>query len=436
MYRLTNIFRPLHRLAGEEDGAMAVIVALLIPLMVGMVAMVEASGAYLLKNRLQTTADAAAMAAVHQVPVAADVTSTALDFAHRNMPADGHYGDVLLAEDAEMGHWNSGSRVFTPEGEPGGGPANAVRVVTRGELTLFFGAALRALNPSFGDMPASLQPVARAIALIRLDKCYLNGFVAGGVVQMNSSNTFKSGFCVYGRGGVSMNSSNTFEPGTGVGMLSLSDLDAGTNNPGLQEALLQKDLAAPAAGEANQLIDDLLAGTGPIPSYITRTESVSTLPASPVPGTMYIHTGTSSVELSGTVQNIGVVSQQAIIIRSNSNLRSVVLASRQSVNIRANVKIGDADYCTTKAGGSLIVSGGAVSDKDVPVGTNSNIHLHGVQVVSGGRIEMNSNLTITAASMQATADIKFNSQFDVAGCADETSPNATGTGTLVSKLVD
>ena len=77
-----------------------------------------------------------------------------------------------------------------------------------------------------------------------------------------------------------------------------------------------------------------------------------------------------------------------------------------------------------------------MNDKDVPVGTNSNIHLHGVQVVSGGRVEMNSNLTITAASMQATDDINFNSQFDVAGCADETSPNTTGTGTLVSKLVD
>ena len=45
-----------------------------------------------------------------------------------------------------------------------------------------------------------------------------------------------------------MNSSNTFEPGTGVGMLNLSNLSAGLNNPGLNEALVQKDLAAPAAG--------------------------------------------------------------------------------------------------------------------------------------------------------------------------------------------
>lgn len=436
MTRLTNISRHLRRLGREEDGAMAVIVALLLPLTVGMVAMVEASGGYLLKNKLQTTADAAAMAAVHHVPVAADVTSTALDYAHRNMPADGLFGDVLMPQDAEMGHWNPDSRVFTPDGQPGGGPPNAVRVVTRGELTLFFGAALRALNASFGDMPVSLQPVAQAIALIRLDKCYLNGFVAGGVVQMNSSNSFKSGFCVYGRGGVSMNSSNTFEPGTGVGMLNLGTLSAGSNNPGLQEALVQKDLSAPAAGEADQLIDDLLAGTGPIPDYITSTETVSTMPATLVPGTMYIYTGTAAVELSGTVGNIAIISDYSIVIKSNSNLRNVMLASRQAVDIRANVTIGDADYCTTKAGSSLIISGGAVSDKDVPIGTNSNIHLHGVQVVSDGRVEMNSNLTITAASMQATGDIKFNSQFDVAGCADETSPNVTGEGTLVSKLVD
>lgn len=426
MTRRSNFTRRLNRFAQEEDGAVGILVALILPVMFGIVALVEASRVYGVENRLQITADAAAMAGVRLIPGGiALVEEEAADFAHRNMPVEGQYGDVL--ESVEMGHWNGA--VFVSAGTP----SNAVRVTTLAEMPLFFADVLNSLGVG---VPTSFVPSAKATALLRLNKCYLNGFVAGGIVQMNSSNSFKSGYCVYGRGGVTMNNSNTFEPGTGVGMLNLANLSEGGNNPGLQEALLQKDLSAPAAGEANHLIDELIAGTGPIPAYITSVQTVSAMPSTLVPGTMYIYTGTSTVELSGSVANIAIVSNYTITIRSNSILRNVVLASRQSVNIRANVKIGDADFCTTGAGASLLISGGAVSDKDVAVGSNSNIDLHGVQVVSDGSIEMNSNLRITAASMQATADIKFNSQFDVAGCPDETSPNVTGSGTLVSQLVD
>lgn len=409
-----------------ERGAIAPIVGVMLPVMFGMLGLVEAGKVYGVKNQLQTTADAAAMASVRHVP-SGPVTATANEYAELNMPAAGQYGDVLPDSNVEIGHWDGNTFLF------GGTPSNAVRVTTLAEMPLFFAAALGSLGVG---VPSSFKPAAQATALLRLDKCYQNGFVAGGIVQMNSSNNFTSGYCVYGRGGVTMNNSNTFEAGTEVGMASLANLSEGGNNPGLQEALRQKDVAAPAAGEADHLVDQLKAGTGPIPDYITSIQTVTEMPSTLVPGTMYIYTGTSTVELSGSIENIAVVSDYMITVRSNSILRSVVLASGQSVNIRANVKIGDADFCTTGAGASLLISGGAVSDKDVAVGTNSNIHLHGVQVISGGSVEMNSNLTITAASMQATTDIKFNSQFDVAGCPDETSPNVTGGETMVSQLVD
>ncbi|HUE46473.1 MAG TPA: TadG family pilus assembly protein [Aestuariivirgaceae bacterium] len=416
----------LIHMARCEGGAIAPIVGVMLPVMFGMLGLVEAGKVYGVKNQLQVTADAAAMASVRQIPSGqASVEAEAADFANRNMPSDGQYGDVL--ESVEMGLWDGTTFV------PAATPSNAVRVTTLAEMPLFFAAALGSLGVG---APASFTPSAQATALLRPDKCYDNGFLAGGIVQMNSSNNFKAGYCVYGRSGVTMNNSNGFEVGTEVGMANLANLSEGGNNPGLQEALRQKDISAPAAGEANLLIDQLEVGTGPIPDYITSIQTVSTMPSTLVPGTMYIYTGTSTVELSGSVADIAVVSDYTITIRSNSILRNVVLGSRQSVNIRANVTIGDVDYCTTGAGASLLISGGAVSDKDVAVGTNSNIHLHGVQVVSGGRIEMNSNLTITAASMQATTDIKFNSQFDVVGCPDGTSPNVTGGGTMVVQLVD
>lgn len=426
----TDLSRLLRSFARGEDGATAIIVALLLPIMLGSLALVEAGRVFGLKNQLQATADAAAMASVLQVPVLGNVRSTALDFAHRNMPAAGQYGDVLTAAGVEMGHWDGD--VFIADGAPGGGPANAVRVTTLGEMSLFFAAALRSFNI---DVPTSFRPDAPAIALVRQDQCYLNGFVAGGIINMNSSNSFGSNFCVYGRGGVTMNSSNTFAAVTEVGMVSLSTLVAGGNNPGLSDALVAKDIAALPVGRATQLIDDLLAGNGPRPAYITGMVTVSTLPATLVAGTLYRVTS-PGIELSGTRANIGVISDHPIKIKSNTNLRNVILASRQAVTINSNVKVGDANFCDTGAGKSLIISAGAVSDKDVPVGTNSNITLHGVQVVSDGRVEMNSNLTITGASIQSTSDIVFNSSFDVAGCPNGTNANAAGDGTLVAQLVD
>lgn len=432
-----TFLRLFGRFARQEDGAVAIVVALLLPVMFGSVALVEASRVYGVKNQLQVTADAAAMASVRHVPSASNVDSTALDFAHRNMPIDGQYGDVLVEDDVDMGHWNAESRVFTLDGEAGGGDPNAVRVVTRGVMPLYFTAPLRNLSAAFSDVPTSFAPAAQAIALVRLDKCYLNGFVAGGKVEMNSSNAFDSGFCLYGRQGVSVNSSNTFSPGTEVGMVDLSTLQASLDhNPGLADALVQKDISAPAAGRAKELIDALLAGTGPMPEYLAWPPvTVDQLPANPQPGTLYHVTGPVDVKLNGgLLQSIGIISDQSIRIRSNSNLRNVLLGARGSVNIDSNVRVGDEDFCDTADGASLIISAGGVTGEQVEAG--SNVALRGVQMVADGSVNMNSNLTITAASIQSTGDISFNSAFDVSGCPDGTSANVTGDGTMVSQLVD
>lgn len=423
MISRTSLSALLRRFSGREEGAVAITVALLLPMVLGIVALVEASRVYGVKNQLQTTADAAAMASVLAVPVLASVEATAADYVHRNMPADGQYGDVL--DTVEMGRWDGSA--FLPAAEP----ANAVRVTTDADMPLFFAAALRV----FQDAPTSFMPSAKAVALVRLDNCYLNGFVAGGIIDMNSSNTFKPGFCAYGHGGVTMNSSNVFEPGSEVGMSDLLNLTAGGNNPGLNDALAQKDLAAPVSGEAEQLITDLLAGAGPRPDYLSAPVTVNTLPAYPVAGTLY-HVLDPGIELKGTHQNIGIISDHPITVRSNSVLSNVLLATRAAVDIRANVTIGDADYCSTGGGSSLIISAGAVTDKDIPVGTNSNIALRGVQVVSEGRIEMNSNLTISGVSIQSTSDIRMNSSSVMEVCQNGTSPNVTGNGTLVAQLVD
>ncbi len=81
---------------------------------------------YILKNRLQTTADVAALAAVRHLPDQNALRATALAYAIKNMSASEH-GSVLVNADVVTGNWNPGPRTFTAAGLP----VNAVQVTTR-----------------------------------------------------------------------------------------------------------------------------------------------------------------------------------------------------------------------------------------------------------------------------------------------------------------
>ncbi len=87
---------------------------------------VDMSYLYVLKGRLQSTADFAVLAAVTQLPDEDAARTTALDYTAKNMPAAKH-GTVLANADVVTGNWDADTRTFTPAGSP----INAVRAVTR-----------------------------------------------------------------------------------------------------------------------------------------------------------------------------------------------------------------------------------------------------------------------------------------------------------------
>jgi hypothetical protein len=81
---------------------------------------------YVLKDRLQTTADIAALAAVQEVADQDQAIATAIEYVNKNMDSHEH-GEVLSSSDIVFGRWDSDTRSFTS----GGTPANAVQVTTR-----------------------------------------------------------------------------------------------------------------------------------------------------------------------------------------------------------------------------------------------------------------------------------------------------------------
>jgi len=131
--------RKRSRTKQPRRGAVAVLVALLMVFIVGMVAFgVDIGYIVLVRGQLQNAADSAAMAAVPAMGDADAVYDAANLYAGKHW-AGGQYAG-LESSDVEGGTWDSDAKTFTPSGDSSG---NAVRVTARRTaVPLFFGVVL------------------------------------------------------------------------------------------------------------------------------------------------------------------------------------------------------------------------------------------------------------------------------------------------------
>jgi Flp pilus assembly protein TadG len=167
--RLNELLKGFHDC---QQGVVAIIVALSLSVILGFAALtIDIGYLYFSRAQLQTTADAAALAGVEEIPdndgeiAESDIESVvnqAQDFAEKNLPA-AKFGNVLAASDVVPGHWDASGefgtkRTFYPRGSlPFGAAYDAVQVTVRraaandNPLTLFFA---RLLNFSEADVSA------------------------------------------------------------------------------------------------------------------------------------------------------------------------------------------------------------------------------------------------------------------------------------------
>jgi Flp pilus assembly protein TadG len=147
--KLSDILGPiratrLRQFAKDRRGAVIIYVTLGLTVFLGFSALaIDGSYLYLMSNRAQSAADAAALAAASQLPDEELATDAALDFAGKNLSSD-DFGDVLSDSDITFGSWDPDTRTFTG----GTSPADAVEVVVRmsddnsNAVQLFFANAM------------------------------------------------------------------------------------------------------------------------------------------------------------------------------------------------------------------------------------------------------------------------------------------------------
>lgn len=149
-------------LLADQRASVSIWGALILLVLLGTTALaVDMGYLFVLKHRLQATADAAALAGASRLPVSGQVKQEAERYAGRNMPCSTaketppcpsgetiHGGVLDKNADVVLGSWDSDTRTFFA----GIDPINAVRVTTRravangNPVTLFFARIFRVLQ--------------------------------------------------------------------------------------------------------------------------------------------------------------------------------------------------------------------------------------------------------------------------------------------------
>jgi Flp pilus assembly protein TadG len=121
---MEKIIQATTELARSKSGAIAMIVAVAVPALVGAAALsVDMASYRYVENRMQNAADAAALAGLAKIDKPAEVPAEVTSYARNNVPST--FGSMTTTADVTVGVWDPITRVFTPGTNP---DTNAVRV--------------------------------------------------------------------------------------------------------------------------------------------------------------------------------------------------------------------------------------------------------------------------------------------------------------------
>jgi hypothetical protein len=421
----------------DERGGGTVMGLLWFILLVGICGLsVDITDGFRSQTMLQATADAAALAAVIDLPDQAEAVATALAYSNSNMAED-EYGTVLIGADVDIGDWDEATHIFTA----GAAAPDAVRVRTRRSIENENAVPVNFLR-IIGLFEWNVT--THAIAQRFIPDCLTDGLVARGIVDMSSRNTFSNDMCVHGQEGVHMSMDNEFGPGVRVTMPDLAN-DLVTpgggmdGNPGLADAAGEESLDPRMVNHIDEIIDDLLALKSTVtPDYIDANIKVNVRDENYnfndlVAGQVY-HIECAANKNVG-IPNNTVISEVVIVadcqigVGSGVEMSDVVLASRAggnpggspdgntggkggkkqsghggagienaNINVSANAVLGTADDCQP-GGGVQIFSNASVH-------FSSSTSYNGVQIVVSGDVDLGARDDgINGINVQAGGDI-------------------------------
>ncbi len=383
----------------------------------------DVSNLMMSRTKLQVTADATAHSALvyREDHPEAEAKAEAVQMASMNMPTN-EFGTVFNVEDVVFGTWDSVQRRFTPQPNS----KTAVKLTTRRaaangnpvQTYLFKMVGLDSWDVETSAVFVTYQP-----------KCLREGFVADGVIDLQSNNNFSGGFCIHSNSHVELNLNNTFEPGTEVSMPRSGEVVVPngdfTLNPGLVEALQSKRWNV----RVLRRIDRIIAGLFAMDAYYLRpyitAGSITTLrtprveQADLVPGNVYKYTcsggGILTIAQDVQVSSVVIVTNCNVMIANGVAFENAVLATSStsvtSVRAVAGMRIGRNDNCASGGGAQIVTAGGFF----VP----ASLEMYGGQILAKKVVDFAANANgIQGASIVSADVVSGTSNMNMAFCGN------------------
>lgn len=409
---------------GRSESGAASILSLFLIFMLVMVAgfAIDVQNLMTARTRMQTAVDSAAHAALlsRESMTAEESQEVAVRVAMANMP-EGRYGATVEPEDVIFGRWDAASHSFTADPD------------SRSAVTVLASRVDERENsiPTFLLHMVGFdrwQVVQSAIFTTYYPTCLREGFVANGVVDLQSNNTYTNGFCIHSNQYVSLNSNNTFEPGTVVSMSNLDDLELPNSgyktNVGLEQALREGSWNIRIVPRIEKIVAQLERLEPEVtPDYISG--SFRTLPDNRVSdaeledGFAYRYTcgsggnGTLTIDNDVLIRRNVIVTDCRISFNNGVQIQDSVIVSKSrasnALNSSSGLVIGKDDGCAAGGGAQLVTLGG--------MKFTSDLHIYGSQLLALGDIEFSANAEgVEGAAMVAGGTISGTSNMNMGFC--------------------
>lgn len=383
------------------------------------------------RTNLQLTADTVAHAALltRERKSANDAKIVALAMAAANLPV-ASVGQVVSATDIVFGTWNATTNTFTPDASS----RTAVQVTAREHSDT--GNPVATLMLKIVGFKKWDVKVASTFSTYK-PTCLREGFVAEGVVDLQSNNRYTNGFCIHSNKYVSLNSNNYFEPGTVVSMSDLDNLQLPNSgyksNIGLAAALREGSWNIRVLSRIMDIINGIkdpasvfrpkyLVNGAPIKTLTNRTVQQADL----IAGNVYTYSCSGGASL--TIDSNVVVNKVAIItdckVKFNAGviLTDSVIAtsstSDMSMTSASGLQVGKNDNCALGGEAQLVTMGSMnfpadlkvfgsqlIAAKDISFSANAN-GVQGAAMVAGGVISGTSNMNMGFCGNQETSNFQ------------------------------
>ena len=423
------------RFGQDEGGSMSVfgIFAFMCAGILGAFAL-DVTNLFAHRTHLQTAADQAAHAALYNRVMSTpdDVgreaaVDAAMGVIEATLPAS-VFGAAATEANIEFGVYDAATRTFVADPDA----RTAARVRT-GFLDSRENAAEGFLFRLIGVDQFDI--VAESVFTTYYPPCLREGFVAEGIVDIQSNNIFSDGFCLHSNTYVSLNSNNVFEPGTIVSMPDLADLDLPKSgfetNEGLRAALRQGSMDIRVLDRIENMIyfyetgdtnyanypaPHIAADTMPLPDYITdfirvEIKEMKVETADLPEGHIYLidckgNSGLTIDASAAPLREVVIVSPCEITFASGSVIEEsrIISASTdvRSMTSPSGFQLGRFDPCLPGGGAQLITRGGMdfasnlqvygsqlIAKKDITFAAQAN-GIMGASFISGGKIDSTS----------------------------------------------